>query len=71
METTCNYYKKTLDASGDTIFIPFADSRRDMKRRLAAGETFCPDCRAVVDYENKLDATGLIDICPFCHTELR
>jgi hypothetical protein len=68
MTFTVKYWKKIEDG---TILEPFGISKKDTNRRMADSENWCATCIAVVEYDGKLDATGITNVCPFCGSETK
>jgi hypothetical protein len=65
---TVKYWKKIEDG---TILEPFAVTKSGVNRFMSADENWCKTCIAVVEFEGKLDATGITNVCPFCHSETK
>lgn len=60
------YWRKT----SPTTLEPFAACKDELLLLLREqGLEWCPMCRAAVEPDSKLDATGLTNICPFCGAE--
>lgn len=67
------YWKKI----GPYAYEPHSTSKRDMKREmefreehLGIVEAWCPVCKAVVEPEPYLNATGIDHVCPWCGARL-
>ena len=50
-----------------TTFVPLACTRRELYREMVARDLlWCDHCKAAVEPEGRLDATGLSSFCPWC-----
>lgn len=65
MTSTAMYFRKI----GDGVFEPAFNSFRDYIRHRNPNDKFCKVCNSIVGTEHKVDARGMIEICPFCLSE--
>lgn len=68
MSDTVKYWKKIEDGSR---LEPYSITRAGVNRFMSDNENWCPSCFAVVEFDGKLDATGITNICPFCGSETK
>lgn len=53
------------------VYAPHSTSAKERGIIMARdSEAWCSMCKAIVEPDGKLDATGITNICPFCCTEL-
>lgn len=60
--STCKYYHRI----SFNEYVSFASYKKEMLHLLKDGQSWCRDCKAVVDMEGGLDKLGLYNKCPFC-----
>jgi hypothetical protein len=67
MDKYVRYWKREEEKR----YLPIGCSKREVKEHCKrTGDRWCENCKAVIEPVQKLDTTGLVDICPFCGIEV-